>query len=324
MKPRGGAARQGFELAGDGLLHRVGERRIVGDQDRLRRRVVLGLGQEVGGDPLRIGGVVGEDQHFGRAGDHVDADLAKHVALGRRHIGVAGADDLVDRGNRLRPVGQCRDRLGTADAIDLIDTGERGGGEHQRVELAVRRRHHHHQAAHTGHLGGHGVHQHRGRIGRRAAGHIEPDRGNRGPAVAKLDADCIDEALVLRQLPAVVGFDARMREPQRRERLGVALRRRGLDLGGADAQRRRRKRRTVKLVGELDQCRIAARSHVRDDRPHRGLDVLRRFALGAEKRRKARAELGAACIKPDRHGESWSAWNAVMARDRAASNRASS
>ena len=40
---------------------------------------------------------VGDDQHLGRAGDHVDADRAEDLALGGRDIGVAGADDLGDR-----------------------------------------------------------------------------------------------------------------------------------------------------------------------------------------------------------------------------------
>ena len=40
---------------------------------------------------------VGEDQHLGGPRDHVDADLAEHVALRRGDIGVAGTDDLGHR-----------------------------------------------------------------------------------------------------------------------------------------------------------------------------------------------------------------------------------
>ena len=69
---------------------------VVGDEDGLRGFVVLGLREQIGRDPVGIGGLVGEDQHFRRAGDHVDADLAEDAALGRRHPGVAGADDLGD------------------------------------------------------------------------------------------------------------------------------------------------------------------------------------------------------------------------------------
>ena len=46
---------------------------------------------------LRIVGGIRQDQHFGRTGDRVDADLAEHLAFGFRDIGVAWADDAIDR-----------------------------------------------------------------------------------------------------------------------------------------------------------------------------------------------------------------------------------
>ena len=103
------------------VLDRVGERSIVGDQDRLRGGVVLGLGQQVGGDPVRDrSSPSATTSDFRRPGDHVDADRAEHPALGRGDIGVARADDLVDRRDRLRPVGQRADRLRAADPPDLV------------------------------------------------------------------------------------------------------------------------------------------------------------------------------------------------------------
>ena len=53
--------------------------------------IVLGLSQQVGGDPCRVVVLVGDHHHLRRPGHHVDADLAEHLALGRRHIGVARA-----------------------------------------------------------------------------------------------------------------------------------------------------------------------------------------------------------------------------------------
>ena len=97
---------------------------IVGDQDRLGADVVLGLGQKVGGDPVRIVVAVGDDQHFRRAGDHVDADRAEDLALGGGDIGVARADDLGDRRDRLGAIGKRRDRLRAADAVDFGDAGD--------------------------------------------------------------------------------------------------------------------------------------------------------------------------------------------------------
>ena len=120
-----------LELAFDGALRRRGERCVVGDQDRLRARVMLGLRQQIGGDPVGIAGLVGDDQHLGRTGNHVDADLAEHNALGGCHVGIAGSDDLGDRRKGRGAVGQGRDRLGAADTENLVDAGELRRRQHQ-------------------------------------------------------------------------------------------------------------------------------------------------------------------------------------------------
>ena len=163
---------------------------------------MLGLRQQVGGDPVGMTGAVGQDQHLRRPGDHVDADRAEHQPLGGRHIGVARADDLRHRLDRLGAVGERRHRLRAADAINLVDAGELGGCQHQRREPAVRRRHHHDEARHARDLGRHRIHQHRRRIGGGAARHIEADSLDRGPAVTEFDAERIGEAVVGGLLPA--------------------------------------------------------------------------------------------------------------------------
>ena len=48
-------SRQPVELAFDSCGDLAGEPRVVGDQDRLRRLVMLGLRQEIGGDELWVG-----------------------------------------------------------------------------------------------------------------------------------------------------------------------------------------------------------------------------------------------------------------------------
>ena len=158
---------------------------------------------------------VGDDQHFRRAGDHVDADGAEHLALGGGDIGIARPDDLGDRPDRLGAVGKRGDRLRAADPVDLRHAGDVGGDQHQRVDLALRRRNGDHHPLDAGDLGRHRVHQHRARIARRAARHVEPDRLDRRPARAELDADRVDIAVVGRALPLVMRLDALARETQR-------------------------------------------------------------------------------------------------------------
>jgi hypothetical protein len=67
-------------------------------------------------------------------------------------VGVAGSDDLVDRGHGGGAVRERADRLRAADREHPVDAGDGGGGEHQRGAHAVGRGHDHHQLGHAGDL----------------------------------------------------------------------------------------------------------------------------------------------------------------------------
>jgi hypothetical protein len=114
-----------WAAGGRSLVHRVDEAGVGAQQDGLRELVVLGLGEEVHRHPVGVAGAIGDDQHFGGPGDHVDADGAEHAALGLGHIGVARADDLVHLRDGLRAVGQRRHRLRAADGEHAVDAGDR-------------------------------------------------------------------------------------------------------------------------------------------------------------------------------------------------------
>ena len=182
-------------------LHVVGQRLGVGDQHGRGQRVVLGLGDQVSGDVRRIGGLVGKDRDLGRAGLGVDADQALEQALGGDDPDVAGAGDQVDLGARAGAVGEHRDRLGTADGVDLLDAEQRARrqdrGVRQAAELLLRRARER-QRRHTGHLGGHDVHQHAGDQGREAAGDVETHTADGHLAVhdARARAEVGDDVLL--------------------------------------------------------------------------------------------------------------------------------
>src|SRR3546814_4446341 len=53
---------------------RVGENAIIGEQDRLARRIMLRLAEQVGGDDVRLVLRIGDDDDLARPRDHVDAD----------------------------------------------------------------------------------------------------------------------------------------------------------------------------------------------------------------------------------------------------------
>jgi hypothetical protein len=61
LATRGG---QHGDLDADHVHHLIGKGGIVGDQDRLRGGIVLGLAEQVGRDPLRIVLGIGNHQDF--------------------------------------------------------------------------------------------------------------------------------------------------------------------------------------------------------------------------------------------------------------------
>ena len=127
--------RVGDEL-GHGVVDGVGERRAPRHEHGGAAGSVLGLGQEVDRHELGSSVLVGDHDHLRRAGA-IDPDDARHLALGRRHVGVPRADDHVDRPDRLRAVGHRGDRLGAADPVHLVDADERRRGQRDRAGPAV-------------------------------------------------------------------------------------------------------------------------------------------------------------------------------------------
>ena len=158
----------------------VGQRGVAGHQVAAGKRVVLGLSHEVGCHHHGVGRGVGQHADLRGAGHHVDAHVARDVALGGRHVGVAGADNLVARGDGLGAVGHGADGLGAADGVDLVDAGQGRGGQGVGREGPVTLgRGHHDHARHAGHLGGNGVHEHGGGVLGAAAGHVDGGGGHR-------------------------------------------------------------------------------------------------------------------------------------------------
>ena len=154
-------ARQDGDLALRSGGNLVGKAGVIGDQDALRGRIMLGLAEQVGGDPFRIVLAIGHHQDFRRPGDGVDAHLAEHLALGGGDIGITGADNLVHGGNLCGAISQRRNGLRSAYAIDVGYPCPFGGRQHQGIDAAATGGRDHDDARYAGDLGGYGVHQHR-------------------------------------------------------------------------------------------------------------------------------------------------------------------
>ncbi|KPZ03989.1 Uncharacterized protein ALO94_05587 [Pseudomonas syringae pv. spinaceae] len=168
-----GCSRHGRQQTRDARGNLVEEFGVRADQNGLSIFVVLGLGEQVHGDPVRIGLAVAHHQNLGRPGNHVDADLPEHMALGRGDIDIARADDLIDLRYALSAVGQGRHSLRAPNGEHTVNAGDTGCRQHQLVDFATRRRHDHDHLGHPRHFRRNGIHQHRRRVRRLAAGHVQ-------------------------------------------------------------------------------------------------------------------------------------------------------
>ena len=273
----------GRQQAVDAGLDGVEEGGIRADQDRLGIFVVLGLGEQVHGDPVRIGLAIAHHQDFRRAGNHVDAALTEHMALGGGHIDVAGADDLVALRHALGTVGQCGYGLCATDAEHAVNAGHAGSGQYQLVQLATRGRHHHHDFRHTGDLGRDGVHQHGGWIGGLATRHVQAGAIQRSDLLAEDSAVGFGVGPGVLLLAFVIQAHA----------LGGLLQRSALGIG--DAGQRQFQTGTVEdqlghaggfhlveTTAQFDQCGIALLADGLDDVQHALVDGIIGHAFPAE------------------------------------------
>ena len=213
-------------------LHGLGQLRAVGDEDRACQFVVLGLTQQVCCHPCGVAAAVGQHQNFAGAGDHIDAHLAEHLALGGGNVDVAGAYDLIHRRDALGAVSQRRHGLCAAGLENFGHSGGGGSGQNDRVHLAVLPGGGgHDDLGHPRHLGGDNVHKHGGRVRRRAAGHIDTGLFNGSIFLPQYNAGAVVHHKILVHLLAVELLDVLRRLPQGLEEIRVHARKGFVDLG---------------------------------------------------------------------------------------------
>ncbi|MGX1402494.1 hypothetical protein RKD40_000107 [Streptomyces ambofaciens] len=150
---------------------------------------MLGLTQQVGRHPHRVGAVVGDDRDLGGAGQQVDADPAEQLPLGLRDERVARADQHVHRSLTQQTEGHGAERLHAAEGEHPVGAGQVGAVQHRGVGavLARRRRARHHRG-HTGRLGDVDRHERAGEQREPAGRKVGPDAGDRHVPLAALHA----------------------------------------------------------------------------------------------------------------------------------------
>ena len=249
------------------LDHAVGQLRRVGHEHAPRKRIVLQLRRQIGGDEVRPGAAVGDHQHLGRPCDPIHADRAEHLALRQRHVDVARPRYDVDPRNRRRAESHRRHRLRSAHPIDGVDAGDVRGRKDRRRHGAVRaRRRRQNNLLHARNPGRDGGHQDGRRIRGAAAWRVQPRAANR--ASKQLQA-LLTGRRGRHHLGLVELADALSRELE-----GGAIGRRKppsrrLELARRHLERFRRARRpAVEPQPVLAQRGVALGSHARADLLH--------------------------------------------------------
>ena len=241
---------------------------------------MLGLAEQVGGDPRRVAGAVCQHENFRRACDHINADLTEHLPLCRGHVDIAGADDLIHGGDAFGAVGKGCHGLCAARFKNQINARNDGGGQNRGVHLAVPPRGgRHDDLPDARDLGGNDVHQHGGRVRRRAARHVDARALDGGVLLPQHDAGLVVDHKVFVQLLLMEVADVLGGHLQRRDELGIGLFQLGkgfLNFGLADPHVGQLG--VVEFGGVLDQGGVAAGADVRNNRIDGGLHV----GLGAD------------------------------------------
>ena len=249
-------------------------------------RIVLRLGEQVGGHVLGVGPSVGQNGDLGGPRLGIDADRPHDGSLGGRHVDVAGTgDDVHAPAQDLSPgvravgvvlgvgaVGEHRDGLGTADGVDLGDPQQRARrqdrGVGQARELGLRRAGQG-DLLDAGDLGGHRVHHHAGGVDRQPSGNVEPHPFNGDPALGDgASGDHLRDALGghLSGVSGPVVGDGQLEGLAHR---GVQVAQRLGDGGGGNTQVNRS--HAVEALGGVTQCGRAAGADVLDQWGHGGL-----------------------------------------------------
>ena len=260
---------QGGQLPLQLMSHRLGQGAGVSDQHGGGHPVVLRLAQQIRRHPGGIGAAVGQYQHLGGPGDHVDVYPAEDLALGLRHVGVSGAHDLIHLRDGPGAVGQGGHRLGAAHLVDPGHAGDFGCGQDVGVHRPIPPgRRHHNDLPHSGDPGGNGIHQHGGRVGGGAAGHIDAHPRQGDDPLAQHHALPLGHHEALPLLPGVVGPDVLRGLLQHGQEGRLHLRRRLVHL--LRRHRQGVRRCAVKAEGILPQGRVPPLLHGPEDLRHRG------------------------------------------------------
>ena len=192
--------------------------------------------------------------------------------------------------------------MGSAEAVNLRDAGDMRGGEHERLDSALRRRRCDGNARDAGDAGGNRVHEDGTRIARGPAGDVESDGLQGFPAIPEPDAYVIGKEEVFGQLPAVEGLNALGGEAQGINGLGLAHLKGGDDrLFGNGEGFIVGQFEMVEFFGVFAQGGVALESHALEYAGHLARNIPFGFAPASQEFEKPGIKIFLRCIEAVTH-----------------------
>ena len=151
----------------------------IGHQNCGRIIAVLGLPQQISGAELGINCIIGNHHGFRGAGEKINSNPTKELALGFGHKGISGADQQVNWINALRAQRHGANGLNAAQHINLMRPAKMHCRYDGRIGLAVKRRGRGYDPRHPGNTGRGHRHMRRGDHWKFAPWNIAADRLHR-------------------------------------------------------------------------------------------------------------------------------------------------
>ena len=146
------------------------------------------LAEQVGGNQFPVYRVVGDDEHFGRPREQVDAHSTEQQPLGLGDVGVAWTGQHIHGLDGFGPECHGRHGLNATKDINLVGSCQMLGGDDQRCGLPLEWRSAGDDPFTARNLGRQHRHVGRSKQGILTARHIAADALDRNVAVAKYDA----------------------------------------------------------------------------------------------------------------------------------------
>ena len=157
-------------MRGDFLLNLFGQPRGSGDKIAACVWSMLGLCEQIGGDPAWIAAASQHDG-LGRAGGQINRAIGTDDLLGGSDITIAGTKDLFHGFDAPGSIGQSGDGLGTTDARQARYAQQTGGGK----QLVIGTGADNDDAFYAGNMRGDDGHDHSGKQSETPAGNVAAD-----------------------------------------------------------------------------------------------------------------------------------------------------